>query len=362
MLQLPAALAARLLRDCTRRGCASAAAPRRGACAAAGASCRAAPPQAAPRPSRRACTPAARRGCCALAEPHGGGSGAADAPAESEAGAAADDALPPPPLDGWAGSLFPAAVGGRPAAPLAPGLYVVSTPVGNLEDVTLRALRTLSSVEAIYAEDTRTTSALLQRYGVRTPLRSFHAHNEAAREAGVLARLSAGAALALVSDAGTPLLSDPGALLAAAAARAGHAVFAVPGASALLAGLVVAGLPTRALTFAGFLPAQPAQRRRRLKQLAGALREATLALYVPPHKLAATLADAAAALGPERRCCVARELTKVHQEAWRSTLAEAAAEFAQRRVRSKGRRSVASAPCVSAAALHRFQSLTLSCL
>ena len=226
------------------------------------------------------------------------------------------------------------AVGGRAPSPLAPGLYVVSTPVGNLEDVTLRALRTLSGVEAIYAEDTRTTAALLSRYGVRTPLRAFHAHNESAREAGVLSRLAAGASLALVSDAGTPLLSDPGALLAAAAARAGHAVFAVPGASALLAGLVVSGLPTRAVTFAGFLPAPPAQRRRRLKQLAAALRDATLALYVPPHKLAATLADAAAALGPERRCCVARELTKMHEEAWRSTLAEAAAEFAQRCVLS----------------------------
>ena len=224
------------------------------------------------------------------------------------------------PLADWAG---------RDHKPLAGGLYVVSTPIGNLDDITMRAVRVLRGVSAVYAEDTRTSGALLSHLGIRTPLVSLHQHNEAGRVNSVLQRLQQGEALALVSDAGTPLLSDPGGSLAAATASAGHPVFAVPGASALLAALVVSGLPAQSFTFAGFLPAAPGVRRRRLKELAAAAVAATLIVYVPPHKLAATLADAAAALGEERRCCVARELTKLHEEAWRGTLAAAATEFGQ---------------------------------
>jgi len=207
-------------------------------------------------------------------------------------------------------------------------LYVVSTPIGNLEDITLRALRVLRTADCVFAEDTRHTRALLTHYGLRTPCVSLHAHNESSRSAGVLARLAAGESLALVSDAGTPGVCDPGSLVVSAALQAGHPVVAVPGACALLAALVVAGLPTHAFAFAGFLPPQPGQRRRRLRDLAAAQGDATLLLYVPPHKAAATLADAADALGGERRCCVARELTKLHEEAWRGTLQAAAVEFA----------------------------------
>jgi 16S rRNA (cytidine1402-2'-O)-methyltransferase len=206
-------------------------------------------------------------------------------------------------------------------------LYVVSTPIGNLEDITLRALRVLRLVDAVLAEDTRHSRQLLTHFGLRTPLVSLHAHNEEARAAAVTHRLAAGEALALVSDAGTPALSDPGALLVAAVLRAGHKVVAVPGASALLAALVCSGLPTHSVSFAGFLPPQPGARRRRLLELAAQQSGATLAFYLPPHKAAATLADAAVALGAERRCCVARELTKLHEEVWRGSLAEAATEF-----------------------------------
>lgn len=208
-------------------------------------------------------------------------------------------------------------------------LYVVSTPIGNLEDVTLRALRVLRDCDCVLAEDTRHTRGLLTHFSISKPLVSLHEHNEASRADGVISRLAEGQALALVSDAGTPGVADPGALVIAAVLAAGHRVVAVPGASSLLAALVCSGLPTRHVTFAAFLPAAGGPRRRKLQSLAAGQRDATLALFVPPHRLAATLADAAAALGGERRCVVARELTKIHEEMWRSSLGEAASEFSQ---------------------------------
>ena len=159
---------------------------------------------------------------------------------------------------------------------------------------------------------------------------SLHAHNEHARTDYVVSRLAAGDALALVSDAGTPGVSDPGALLVAAVIAQGHAVTPVPGCSALLTALVVSGLPTHTFSFIGFLPPQPGARRKRLQALASSHSGSTLAFYMPPHKAPATLADMAAILGPQRRCCVGRELTKVYEEVWRGTLGDAAVEFADR--------------------------------
>jgi len=208
-------------------------------------------------------------------------------------------------------------------------LYVVSTPIGNLEDITLRALRVLRNCDCVLAEDTRHTRALLTHFGLKTPTLSLHAHNEAQRSPSIIARLASGEVLALVSDAGTPGVSDPGALLIADVLAAQHRVIAVPGASALLTALVSSGLPTHAFLFCGFLPARPLDRRRRLQALASAVSDATVVLYVPPHKAAATLVDAAAAFGSNRRCCLAREMTKIHEECWRGSLADAAAVFGQ---------------------------------
>eukprot|EP00873_Tetraselmis_striata_P009277 jgi/Tetstr1/429541/TSEL_019446.t1 len=212
--------------------------------------------------------------------------------------------------------------------PLPAGLYLVGTPIGNLEDITLRALRVLQSATAVLAEDTRQTRKLLDHFGISTHLVSYHAHNERSREEEVLKRLLRGELLALVSDAGMPGISDPGSALVAAAAGAGLPVVPVPGPCAVVAGLVGSGLPTEEFTFAGFLPAKPLARRQRLLELSG--NAATVVLYVPPHSLAATLRDAAEVMGSDRRCCVARELTKVYEEFWRSSLSDAAHEFTER--------------------------------
>jgi len=213
-----------------------------------------------------------------------------------------------------------------PPSPLAPGLYVVATPIGNLEDLTLRALRVLRDAAAIACEDTRLTLRLVQRYGLCRTLLPYHEHNARAALPGLLRRLEAGEALALVSDAGTPLVSDPGYRLVAAALEAGHAVVPIPGPSALLAGLVAAGLPTDRFCFAGFLPPRQSARRRALEELAAI--PATLVFYEAPGRTAETLADIAAVLG-DRPACLARELTKRHEE-WRrgtaSALAAGAAE------------------------------------
>lgn len=206
------------------------------------------------------------------------------------------------------------------------GLYVVATPIGNLEDITLRALRILKGAALIACEDTRVTAKLLRHYGIATPLLSCHDHNEASRTPEILKRLETGAAVALVSDAGTPLVSDPGYRLVRACRAAGHPVTAVPGACACVAALSVAGLPTDRFFFAGFLPPRSAARRTALAPLAGI--EATLAFHEAPSRLAASLADMAAVLGAEREAAVAREITKLFEETRRGPLAGLAAHYA----------------------------------
>ena len=218
------------------------------------------------------------------------------------------------------------ALGVRVEAPsLTPGLYVVATPIGNLGDVTLRALATLAAADAILAEDTRVSRRLLDRYEIATPLTSYHEHNAAQVRPGLVARLAAGAALALISDAGTPMISDPGYKLAADAAAAGVMVTSLPGPSAAVAALTTAALPTDRFFFEGFLPPKAAARRERINALAGI--PATLVFYEAPSRLADALADLAAELGP-RPAAVARELTKLYEETRRGSLAELAARYA----------------------------------
>jgi len=205
------------------------------------------------------------------------------------------------------------------------GLYVVATPIGNLGDITLRALATLAAADVIACEDTRVTRRLTGRYGILTPLTPYHEHNAAAARPKLLARLARGEAVALVSDAGTPLISDPGYKLVRAACEAGHAVVPLPGASAVLAALSVAALPTDRFLFAGFLPAKQAARRARIASL-GAI-PATLVLFESGPRLASTLADLADGLGP-RAAAVCRELTKLHEEVRRGDLARLARDYA----------------------------------
>ena len=204
-------------------------------------------------------------------------------------------------------------------------LHIVATPIGNLEDVTLRALRVLAEADLVLAEDTRRTRVLLQRHAVKARPLSLHAHNEAARIERVLGVLDAGGSAALVSDAGTPILSDPGARLVDAALQAGHAVTPIPGPSALLAALVVAGLPAERFTFLGFLPRRKGARDALLASLRQ--RPETLVLFESPRRLPTTLRQLADALG-ERPACVARELTKLHEEVVRDTLGALAERFA----------------------------------
>ena len=208
----------------------------------------------------------------------------------------------------------------------APGLYVVATPIGNLRDVTLRALDLLAGADLVLCEDTRVSSRLMRAYGIATPLAVYNDHNAARVRPDILRRLQTGAAVALISDAGTPLVSDPGYRLVREAAAAGIAVTALPGASAPLAALVAAGLPTDRFLFAGFLPPRSGQRRSALAELAAV--PATLVFFESPRRLAASLADMAAALGGARDAAVARELTKLHEELRRATLAELAAHYA----------------------------------
>jgi 16S rRNA (cytidine1402-2'-O)-methyltransferase len=219
-------------------------------------------------------------------------------------------------------------VGGAPvpAAPLTAGLYVVATPIGNLADVTLRALAILAGADAILAEDTRVSRTLLARYGIETPLSPYHEHNAAEARPRALRRIAEGQALALISDAGTPLISDPGYKLVAEAVARGFAVTAAPGPSAALAALCVAGLPTDRFYFEGFLPPRRSARRERINELAAA--PGTLVFYEAPGRLAETLADLALELGP-RPAAVARELTKLHEEVRRGALDALAAEYAE---------------------------------
>jgi 16S rRNA (cytidine1402-2'-O)-methyltransferase len=211
------------------------------------------------------------------------------------------------------------------ARALDPGLYIVATPIGHLADVTVRALSTLAKVDRILCEDTRHSRTLLDAYGVTTRLSPYHEHNAETVRPEVLAALAAGDRIALVSDAGTPLVSDPGYKLVRAAIDAGHRVFAVPGASAVLAALTIAGLPTDAFHFAGFLPAKSAARRTALADLAAA--RATLVLFEAPGRVADLVADIAAVLG-EREVVVVRELTKLHESRMAGPAAQLAAELA----------------------------------
>ena len=203
-------------------------------------------------------------------------------------------------------------------------LHIIATPIGNLEDVTLRALRVLGEVKLVLAEDTRRTRVLLDRHSVDARPVSLHAHNEAARVDRALSVLDAGGDVALVSDAGTPLVSDPGERLVRAVVDAGHAVSPVPGASAVLSALSVAGLPAAPFTFVGFLPRKKGERDR----LLGALRERTetLVFFESPRRVANTLRQLCEILG-DREACAARELTKLHEQVARGTLSELAARF-----------------------------------
>ena len=203
------------------------------------------------------------------------------------------------------------------ASRLAGGLYVVATPIGNLRDITLRALEILAGADVIACEDTRVTRKLIEHYGISTPMLAYHEHNAAAARPKLLAKLGAGESIALVSDAGTPLISDPGYKLVRAAQDAGHAVTASPGASATLAALNVAGLPTDRFFFEGFLPPKAGQRRTRIAALARI--PATLVLFETGPRLAATLADLKDGLGP-REAAICRELTKLHEEVRRGDL------------------------------------------
>jgi 16S rRNA (cytidine1402-2'-O)-methyltransferase len=198
-------------------------------------------------------------------------------------------------------------------------VYVVATPIGNLDDLSPRAARVLREVELIACEDTRHTAVLCQRFEIATPRVSLHAHNEARRLPELLARLQRGAAIALVSDAGTPLISDPGERLVRAAIAAGAAVVPVPGPSALLAALVASGFETRPFAFAGFLSRRRGERAREIASLAAF--PGTLVLYEAPNRAAATLGELRAALGP-RRAVLARELTKRHETIRRGVLGE----------------------------------------
>jgi 16S rRNA (cytidine1402-2'-O)-methyltransferase len=219
-----------------------------------------------------------------------------------------------------------------PETSLAPGLYLVATPIGNLGDITLRALEVLKQVGRIACEDTRQTQKLLNHFAITTPTVSFHQHNERERAAELIASLKNGGCIAVVSDAGMPGISDPGSWLVAEAIAAGVAVIPIPGANAALSALIASGLPTGAFQFLGFLPEKAGARRTRLETLAEEPRETsqTVIFYEAPHRIADTLADLASIFGPELRVVAARELTKLHEEFLRGTVAEVRQQLAAR--------------------------------
>lgn len=204
--------------------------------------------------------------------------------------------------------------------PLSPGLYIVATPIGNLEDITLRALRVLRTVDRIACEDTRQTRKLLSHFRIATPVVSCHAHNERERAEELVAELRSGSRIALVSDAGMPGISDPGSHLVAAAIAAGVAVIPIPGASAVISALAASGLDTTSFRFVGFPPARSGGRRRFFEGLRG--EQVTLVFYEAPHRILETLRDASEAFGAGRKAVLARELTKVHEEFLRGTIDE----------------------------------------
>lgn len=239
--------------------------------------------------------------------------------------------------------------------PLAPGLYLVATPIGNLADITLRALAVLGAADIIYCEDTRHSARLLQHYSIRAETRPLHDHNEEGETPRVLDALCAGKAVAVISDAGTPLISDPGFKLVRAAVAAGHAVVAVPGPSSVITAMASSGLATDAFFFSGFLPAKSQARRTRLSELK--VIPGSLVMFEAPQRLAESLADMAELLGA-RSAAVARELTKLHEEIARGTLAELAAAFQSRDV--KGEIVIVAGPPVAAQASDEDIALALN--
>lgn len=246
-----------------------------------------------------------------------------------------------------------------PAPPLAPGLYVVATPIGNLRDITIRALETLAAASVILCEDTRMSARLLDHYGIRGRRIALHEHNERAKAEEIVSRIAGGAAIALISDAGTPLLSDPGFPLIRAMAEAGQPVFPIPGASALLSALVVAGLPTDAFAFHGFLPPKAGARANALKALSDS-RE-TLVFYESPRRLDDTLA-AMAELWGTRQAAVALELTKRFERVHRGTLPELAAQFADTETRGEAVIVVAGAAEAAAPDAADWQAALLAAM
>jgi 16S rRNA (cytidine1402-2'-O)-methyltransferase len=212
--------------------------------------------------------------------------------------------------------------------PLAPGLYLVATPIGNLEDISLRALRVLRSVDRIACEDTRQTQKLLNHFEIHTPTVSYHMHNEGSRTEELTAELKLGARIAVVSDAGTPGIADPGGQIAAAAIAAGIDVFPVPGANAAISGLIASGLPTEQFTFHGFLPPKAGQRKTALEELVRG--EMTHVFYEAPHRILDALADVEAVFGASQHVVVARELTKLHEEFLRGPAGEVRSHLAAR--------------------------------
>jgi 16S rRNA (cytidine1402-2'-O)-methyltransferase len=223
--------------------------------------------------------------------------------------------------------------------PLAPGLYLVATPIGNLEDITLRALRVLKSADKIACEDTRQTQKLLNHFEIKTPTTSYHEHNEAGKATQLIENLKQGARIAVVSDAGMPGISDPGILLAKAAIEAGVAVYPIPGANAALSALVASGFSTESFHYAGFLPPKSGARRAELERLAELVSEGqalTLIFYEAPHRILETLDDIEKVWGADCRVVVARELTKLHEEFLRRKVSVVRQELASReRVRGE---------------------------
>jgi 16S rRNA (cytidine1402-2'-O)-methyltransferase len=212
--------------------------------------------------------------------------------------------------------------------PLAPGLYLVATPIGNLEDITLRALRVLRQADRIACEDTRQTQKLLNHFEIRTPTVSYHMHNEGSRTEELIEDLKRGSRIAVVSDAGTPGIADPGSQIAAAAIAAGVDVFPIPGANAAISALIASGLSTERFTFHGFLPAKAGQRKTALEELPRS--DATHVFYEAPHRILDTLADIATVFGDEQQIVIARELTKIHEEFLRGPAREIHSQLATR--------------------------------
>jgi len=215
---------------------------------------------------------------------------------------------------------------------LAPGLYLVATPIGNLGDITLRALEVLKNVDRIACEDTRQTQKLLNHYSIGTSTISYHEHNERDRAAKLIEELKAGARIAVVSDAGMPGISDPGTILVREAIAAGVTIIPLPGANAALSALIASGLPTEEFRFIGFLPEKAGARRTRLEALAAQARDSaqTVILYEAPHRIADTLLDLEAVFGPALRIVAARELTKLHEEFLRGAVADVRVQLTAR--------------------------------